>query len=333
MSSPATAAPLIPSPAFGSRDWVSGRTLGLVMFAGLLMIAMALASPNFLTQETFFSQSRYIAFYVLIALAQAVCLAVGDMNLAVGAVGSLATVALGLLVAPGHGGLSGWIAVPLVFLLGPLTGLLHGLVITRLKIDAFIVTLSMMFVYMGLRSGISGGNSYVIPQPLWWLGQSGLGWLPFMVVLVLAVLGMVAFLYKNTVLGRRLLATGSNADAARLSGINTSRMLIIAHVFSGAFSVLAAILWASWSGNAAPQTGDDWLIISFAVAVIGGTGLKGSLISPLGILMGAIIFKLIQHSLVILKINDNYSNTVLGALILLAIVVDRTREKLGGASR
>jgi ribose transport system permease protein len=311
---------------FGQKDWVSGRTLGLIIFAGVLMVVMALASPSFLTRETFFSQSRYIAFYVLVAMSQAVCLAVGDLNLTVGAVGSIGTVGLGLLVAPDHAHLSPWIAVPLVFLIGPLTGLLHGQIITRLKIDAFIVTLSMMFVYMGLRSGVSGGNAYTIPTSFWWLGQGGFAWLPFMVLLVMAVLFVISYTYRNTVLGRRLLATGSNADAARLSGINTRRMVVIAHVFSGCFSVGAAIIWASWSGNAAPQTGDDWLIISFAVAIIGGTGLKGSLISPLGILMGAIIFKLIQHSLVILKINDNYSNTLLGALILLAIIVDRARE-------
>lgn len=321
----------LPTPTrFGSKDWVSGRTLGLILFAGILMVAMSLASPNFLTQETFFSQSRYVAFYVLVAMSQAVCLAVGDLNLTVGAVGSIATVALGLLIAPEFAGLNPWLAVPLVFLIGPLSGLLHGWIITRLRIDAFIVTLSMMFVYMGLRSGISGGNSYTIPESFWWLGQGGIGgWVPFMLVLVLFILWAVSFMYRNTVIGRRLLATGSNADAARLSGINTGRMVVFAHVLAGSFSVMAAILWASWSGNAAPQTGDDWLIISFAVAIIGGTGLKGSLISPVGILMGAIIFKLIQHSLVILKINDNYSNTLLGALILLAIIVDRAREHLG----
>jgi ribose transport system permease protein len=317
-----------PRNSFGQKDWVSGRTLGLIMFAGVLMIAMALVSPGFLTAQTFFSQSRYIAFYVLVALAQAVCLAAGDLNLAVGAVGSVATVALGLLMAAA--GWPAWAAVPLVLLLGPLTGLLHGWLITRLKIDAFIVTLSMMFVYMGLRSGVSGGASYAIPANFWWLGQGSFaGWLPYMVLIMLGVLWGASYMYGHTVLGRRLLATGSNADAARLSGINTRRMIVYAHVLSGSFSVLAAIMWASWSGNAAPQTGDDWLVISFAVAIIGGTGLKGSLISPVGILMGAIIFKLIQHSLVILKINDNYSNTLLGGLILLAIVVDRAREHWG----
>jgi ribose transport system permease protein len=317
-------------PTFGQTDWVSGRTLGLIMFAGILMIVMSLSSPGFLSEETFFSQSRYIAFYVLVAMSQAICLAIGDMNLAVGAVGSITTVALGLMVAPGYANASPWLAVPLVFLLGPATGLLHGIIITRLKINAFIVTLSTMFVFMGLRSGISGGSAYTMPRSLWWLGQGGIGWLPYLVLIVLAILFGVSVLYGRTVLGRWLIATGTNPIATQFSGINTNRMIVIAHVLSGCFAALAAIVWASWNGNAAPSTGDDWLIISFAVAIIGGTGLKGSLISPMGILMGAIIFKLIQHSLVILKINDNYSNTLLGGLILLAIMMDRAREHFGG---
>src|SRR4051794_11493719 len=155
-------------PKFGQKDWVSGRSLGLILFAGDLMVIMALVSSNFLTQETFFSQSRYVAFYVLVALAQASCLVVGDLNLTVGAVGSITTVLLGLALSPNHAHMSPWLGVPLVFLIGPATGWLHGWIITRLKIDAFIVTLSMMFVYMGLRSGISGGNSYTLPKSLDW---------------------------------------------------------------------------------------------------------------------------------------------------------------------
>lgn len=307
------------------KDWVSGRTLGLVIFAGFLVVAMSLHSRSFLTEVTFFSQSRYVAFYILIALSQAICLASGGMNLTVGAVGSIVTVILGLCLD--SWGLPLYLGVPIAFAVGPLTGLLHGLIITRLKIDCFIVTLSMMFIYMGLRSGISGGGSYVIPESFWWIGQGSIGMVSYMFIFVMIILAGTAFMLSRTVLGRRLLATGSNPDAARLSGINTDRMVIMAHMLSGGFAALAAILWASWSGNAAPQTGDDWMIISFAVAIIGGTGLSGGVISGVGIFMGAIIFKMIQHSLVIMKINDSYSNTVLGALILLAIVIDRTRER------
>jgi ribose transport system permease protein len=133
-------------------------------------------------------------------------------------------------------------------------------------------------------------------------------------------------MYRNTVFGRRMLATGGNAAAARLSGIATDRMVVSAHVLSGAFAALAAILWASKLGSAAPETGDDWLIISFAVAIIGGTGLNGGIISALGILMGSAIFMLIKHGLVEVKANPYYANSFLGLLILLAIVVDRVRE-------
>jgi ribose transport system permease protein len=133
-------------------------------------------------------------------------------------------------------------------------------------------------------------------------------------------------MYRNTVFGRRMLATGGNASAARLSGINTAGMVVWAHVLSGAFAALAAVLWASKLGSAAPETGDDWLIVSFAVAIIGGTGLNGGVISALGVFMGSAIFMLIKHGLVEVKANPYYANSFLGLLILLAIVVDRVRE-------
>jgi ribose transport system permease protein len=123
-----------------------------------------------------------------------------------------------------------------------------------------------------------------------------------------------------------MLATGGNAGAARLSGINTAGMVVWAHVLSGAFAALAAVLWASKLGSAAPETGDDWLIVSFAVAIIGGTGLNGGVISALGVFMGSAIFMLIKHGLVEVKANPYYANSFLGLLILLAIVVDRVRE-------
>jgi ribose transport system permease protein len=92
------------------------------------------------------------------------------------------------------------------------------------------------------------------------------------------------------------------------------------------FAALAAILWASQLGTATPETGDSWLIISFAVAIIGGTGLSGGVISGFGILMGGAIFLLIKHGLVEIKANPYFADAFLGTLILLAVVIDRVRE-------
>ena len=124
------------------------------------------------------------------------------------------------------------------------------------------------------------------------------------------VLGGVSYLYRNTVFGRRMLATGGNLDAARLSGIRTDRMIVGANALSGLFAALTAVLWASELGSAAPETGDAWLIVSFAVAII----------------MGGIIYTLIRHGLIEMKANPYFMNVYLGFLILLAIAVDQLRE-------
>jgi ribose transport system permease protein len=306
------------------REWVSGRTLGLIISAATLFTVLALRSQSFLSEYTMFVVSRQMGFYVLIALSQAFCLVIGQMSLAVGAIGSITTVVLGLGLETW--GLPAWLAVVLALGVGVLAGLANGLIITRLRIDSFIVTLSMMFIFMGLRSGISGGSPYKVPESFCFIGQKSLLGIPYVFLLVVLLLGLVGYMFRNTVFGRRMLATGGNAAAARLSGIKTDAMIVWAHVLSGAFAALAAVLWASKLGSAAPETGDDWLIISFAVAIIGGTGLNGGIISALGVFMGSAIFMLIKHGLVEVKANPYYANSFLGLLILLAIVIDRVRE-------
>ena len=308
-----------------------GRSAGLIVSAAMLFTVLVCASQTFLSVYTMTVIARQIAFFVLVALAQAVCLVVGGMNLSVGAIGGFCTVMLGLAMV--RVGLSSWLAVPLALGLGSLAGGLNGLLITRLKIDSFIVTLSMMFVYMGLRSGISGGAPYPLPESFTFIGQRSILGIPYVFLLMLAVLALAAYVFRSTVFGRYLLATGGNLDAARLSGINTDAMIVAANVLSGLLAALAAILWSSKLGSAAPETGDNWLIISFAVAIIGGTGLSGGIISISGLFMGATIFMLIKHGLVELRANDYYANSFLGGLILLAIVVDRIREVQGERSR
>jgi len=319
----------IENSATPSRELFSGRTLGLILSAAILFAVLAVRSQSFLTAYTMSVISRQVAFFAFIALAQAACLVVGGMNLSVGAIGSIATVVLGLCMDKNYLGLPSWLAVPIVLAAGATAGLINGQLITRLKINSFIVTLSMMFVYMGLRSGISRGAPYRLPDSFTFIGQRDLFGVPYVFMIMIVVLAGVSYMFRNTVFGRRLLATGGNPDAARLSGVDTDRMTVWANTLSGLFASLAAVLWASKLGSAAPETGDAWLIVSFAVAIIGGTGLSGGVVSALGIFMGATIFMLIKHGLVELKANDYYANSFLGALILLAIIVDRTREVYG----
>ena len=218
--------------------------------------AIALASDTFLKPYTMFIIARQIAFSILIALSQAVCLVVGGMNLSVGAIGSMATVILGLCFQELKW--NAWQAVPITLIFGVVSGAINGLIITRLKINSFIVTLSLMFVYMGLRSGISGGSPYIIPQDFGFLGQNaiftGFAWVFVLVCFILLATG---YMFSSTVFGRHMLATGGNENAARLCGIATDAIVFKAHVISGLLAALAAVLWASMIGSCAPETGDS----------------------------------------------------------------------------
>jgi ribose transport system permease protein len=314
----------------GLENAWNGRTAGLILAAAVLFTILAVRSQSFLSPYTMEVISRQMAFFALIALSQAVCLVLGGMNLSVGAIGSFATVILGLCMD--NAGMSGWLAVPIVLAVGAAAGMLDGLLITRLKIDSFIVTISMMFVFMGLRSGISGGAPYRLPESFTIVGQRDLLGVPYVFLVSVAVLILASVMYRRTVFGRQMLATGGNATGAYLSGVRTDRLTVWAYAISGLLAALAAVLWASKLGSAAPETGDAWLIVSFAVAIIGGTGLSGGTISAFGIFMGAAIFMLIKHGLVEVKANDYYANSFLGALILLAILVDRAREEYGKRS-
>lgn len=305
-------------------DLLKRKETGIVLAAALLFLIFSVTSDSFLTSYNLFNISRTLSLYIFIALAQAVVLVVGGMNLSVGAIGGLSTITAGYFLDVL--GVSGWIAVPMALLVGVLAGVVNGLFITKLGINSFVVTLSTLFVFEGLVSGISKGYSYTkIPKSFTIVGRKGVLGVPYLFWIALAALVVVYYMFRFTLLGRRLLATGGNEDAARLSGINTNHIIIAANVLSGLFASIAAVLWVSRMGSAQPSTGQDWLIISFAVAIIGGTALKGGGITALGLLMGAIIMVLIKNGLVILGANIYFERTFYGLIILLAVIVDRVR--------
>jgi ribose transport system permease protein len=165
------------------------------------------------------------------------------------------------------------------------------------------------------------------------LGKGDVLGIPNMVFLMIAALFVVFVAFRYTVIGRRLLAVGGNIEAARLSGIKTGRMLILANVLSGLCASVAAILWVSRMGTAQPATGGDWLIVSFAVTVIGGTALSGGTISALGFLFSGLLMALIRNGLIMIGVNVYFESTFLGCIILLAVMVEYFRLNVSSRSK
>jgi len=303
------------------------REAGIIFPAVFLFIFFSVFTDNFLTEYNLFNISRNLSFNVFIALGQAVVISIGGMNLSVGAIGGLSTIVVGHLLT--NMGVPGGVAIAAGLLMGTMAGLLNGLIITKLKLNAFIVTLSTSFLFTGLVYGISKGYPYTdIPKSFTYVGRKSLLGLPIVFWLLIIILLALYYLYKHTVLGRRLLATGGNENAARLSGINTDRMIITANVLSGFFASMTGVLYVSRMGSAQPATGQNWLVTSFAVAIIGGTSLDGGIISSVGLLAGGIIMVLIKNGLILMEANVYFEQAFLGMIILFTVSLDSIKDLL-----
>jgi ribose transport system permease protein len=299
-----------------------------VLIATLLLgTAFAASSSSFLNPFNVFNVSRTAAIYVWIALSQALVLVVGGMNLSVGQIGGLTVVTAGYLLDVQRAPI--WVAVVCGVLTGVAAGLVNGLIITWLKLNAFVVTLATSFVFQGLISGITRGFPYTnIPPEITGVGRGGIGALPWVLVFSVVILAVLSTFFRLTVTGRGLLAAGGNETAARLSGIPTNRMVVVAHVLSGALASGAALLWISRTGSAQPATGEDWMVISFAVAVIGGTAMVGGAINMPGILFAAFLMAIVNNGLVMLNANVYFEQTYLGIILLLAVSIPTLRGLL-----
>ncbi len=291
----------------------------------LLGLIFAVCSDSFLTSYNFFNMGRNAAVYMFIALGQAMVVIVGGMNLSLGYIGGLTVVAVGYALQEMQ--VPVFAAVCIGLLVGVLTGLVNGLVITLLKLNAFVVTLATSFVYTGLINGISKGFPYEgIPDSFTVIGRKGFLGIPYLLILAVIALALAGYVFKYTVLGRRYLATGGNIEAAKMSGVNTNRILIIANVASGVFASIAGILWISRTGSAQPSTGVDWMVISFAVAVIGGTLLKGGVFNAVGLFFAGILIVMVKNGLVMLNANVYFEQTYLGLILLLAVSLESIKQ-------
>jgi ribose transport system permease protein len=290
---------------------VTGATL-------LLALVFALLSRSFLSVFNVFNMSRTASHYIFLALAQSMALIVGGMNLSVGFIGSMAVVTLGIAM---QSGVSPALAVCMALVIGVIAGLLNGMLIIKLKLNSFVVTLATSFVYQGLTIGISKGMPYnKIPVSFQWLGRGKiLEFLPYMFVLAVLLLYIMHLFFKYTVLGRRVLATGGNEVAARMSAVNTDVTVLVANILSGLFAAIAACAVVSKDGAANPGVGVDWMIYSFAVAVIGGTSLKGGIVMPFGLIISAFLIVFIKNGLVMINANSYYEQVYLGIILLISV--------------
>ncbi len=303
--------------------------LGLFAVIFVFWAVFVAFADGFLSGVTIFGLSRSIAITAVVGLAQMIVLSIGQMNLAVGAIGGVVGVAAGWLMQVV--GLPVWAAVGLGLGLGAATGWLNGWLVTRTGINSFVVTLGMGSVLTGLVFILTRAEAFRdLPRAYTQFGKARLvevAWFEVspLFALALAATAGVALLYRGTVLGRRLLATGANERAARLSGVPVDRVVRTAHALSGLLAGLAGVMLVSRLGSALPSIGEDWLLPSFAAPIVGGTLLSGGAVAVAGTLLGAVLIDSVSVGLTLLNVPSFWIQLFVGLVLLLAVLLDRLR--------
>ena len=321
----------------GTRDVLSRfwhATIGrypVVLFLLLLVVSvlLSLQQQNFFTGPNLLNVARTFSWLAIAAFGESLVIIIGGIDLSVGAVMGLS----GLISAQCmQAGLPVLLAVIAGLATGALVGWLNGTIVAHVKLPPFIVTLGTMSVMQGLTHGLSGGWSVTdLPQGFRLLGQSDLSLglislpLPFVFVLVLAV--MVSILTNRTLLGRYVYALADSEQALRISGVNVAQVKVTTYMLCGLLAATGGLLMTARLGVATPTAATGYELDIIAAAVIGGTSLFGGKGSTLGVLLGAAFMQILRNGLVLLGFPAYWQEAAMGAMILLAILLDYWRRE------
>ena len=306
----------------GFARWdLASVVIALTIICGALLIFV----PAFRSAYNLRALGFTVAVTGVVALAQVSVLSVGQFNLALTAMGAMVGLLSGWLMQVG--GLPYGLAIILGIAFGCSAGAIQGLIIVFTGINAFIVTLALAAAYFGAMLGLSRGESYNrLPTEFVALGRASVFGIPFLLLVSLGVAVVVTVFFRQTIAGRKLLATGANPRTALMSGVATNRVIVAAHVMSGGLAGVAAVMLVARLGSAQPSLGAEWLLPSFAAPVLGGTLLTGGRVLVGGSYLGALLLAVIANGLVLFGVSAYWYQSLLGIVLLAALAVDRGRQ-------
>jgi ribose transport system permease protein len=307
------------------RAWVVAGPSAALSGAILLAVALTLSTRSFASTDNLQVVARATAVTIVVGLAQMVVIGAGGMNLAVGATGAIVSVACGSLM--NSFGVPAILAVTAALAAGTLSGTLIGAVIVRGRFAPFIVTLAAGSILTGIALGITQSVPYYhLPEDFQAFGEANLLGVPAIFVVALLLALLLGAVFRYTSFGRQILAFGANPRAAELSGVPLGRLQVAVYGLSGFLAAAAAVLLVARLGDADPAIGKDWLLVSFAAPIIGGTRLAGGQVSALGTVLGALLLGILANGLVHWNVDVFFVQLISGAIILAAGGIERIRQ-------
>ncbi|MEU1123397.1 ABC transporter permease [Streptomyces sp. NPDC005899] len=294
--------------------WLAALAVTLVGW-----IVVAADGGEFMTRSTVTGILQNSVALGLVAVGQSVVILTGSLDLSVAYLVSLGTLVAAEMMESG----SGLTAVLAVLALSAVVGVANGLIVTGLKVNAFIATLGMAFILRGYIEDTYTGPAGHVPASFRRLGYDRIGFVPVSVLLLIAVAVVAWLITRRTRLGHHMYATGGDEHAARLSGVRTGRTVVLAHVLCSLCVGAAALFLAARLGAGAPWAGTDarYDLESIAAVVLGGTALAGGRGGVTGTLGGVLVLSVLDSIFNQLSVDPFFKNVVRGVVIIAAVAL------------
>jgi fructose transport system permease protein len=302
-------------------------TLGPAAVLLIMVVVFSLLTPRFLQASNLSLIVQQVMVVGTLAIGQTIIILTAGVDLSVGAIMILATVTMGKLSA--EVGLPGLIALPLGVLLGLAAGMLNGVLVTRLRLPPFIVTLGTLNIFFALALYVSRSQTIRGSEmdPLFLVTGETIdllgGRLTYGTIAMLAMYVGMAYLLRMTGWGRHVYATGDDPEAARLAGIQVNRVLVSVYALAGFIYGIAAWFLIGRIGSASPLSGAEANLDTITAVVIGGTSLFGGRGSIWGTLIGALIVGGARNGLTLIGVDALWQNFAVGVLVIAAVALDQ----------
>jgi len=309
------------------RAVLTNQAVSMLLILILMWFLLSLLSPYFFTVGNLSEITLQTAVIGIIAAGQTLVILSGGIDLSVGSVFACSGIAGGLIFQA-TGNL--WLTLAITVLTGAVLGSFNGLFISWLRVPPFIATLGMLGMARGLALILSRGIPiFGLSKEYLWIGQGKIfDLIPVPTLILLGVFALVFFIARYTRFGRFTYAVGSNAEAAKLSGINLRWVILGTYALSGAFCGVGAMIEAARLATVQPAGGNGYELLAIGAVVIGGTSLFGGEGNVIATLIGALIETTIRNGLNLLGVNAFWQYVVNGAVIIMAVAVDQWRRRL-----
>lgn len=305
---------------------------GLALMTVIMAAAFSAAAPGFTTPFNLFALTRVLAVDIILGFSMMVVLALGGLNLAIGAIGVAVAMSGGWMMQ----GLGFPVPVALLLglTLGTAIGVANGLGVVLLRVHSFMLTLATTSIVFGAMILLTQAQPFsnLPPEFIGLARTRTVSWVSDMLIWSCLVGVALWIVFAFTVTGREVLSTGANARAALLSGVRVNRAIVFAHALSGLLAGMAGLMMSARNGAAVPgmagQLGIDWLLPALLAPILGGTLLSGGYISVLGTVLGATLVAILSNGLLQLQVGEFWVSAFLGAMLLAAILADKVRVAL-----